>query len=177
MCSQRKVLDTGAQKEENVWCSKIRKDAHTTLGKGLYVGPHVYMHDRAAGTWCNGANQLANARSKRSDRPSALHLRHTKIPRTLRSRSVRISSLSASKKGLAANLSTKKDFSLAKRDFLVANGQMAADFSSPGKFEQFFWFFECQNPVDCLSLFLTFFPLLVAVPNSFSNRTQSWPLT
>ena len=87
-------------------------------------------------------NQLANARSKGSDRPSALHLGQTKLPRTLRSCSIRISSLSASKKGLVANLSakrqlsvaklsTKRDFSLAKRDFLVANGRMAADFSSP----------------------------------------------
>ena len=49
------MLDTGTQKEENVQCSKIRKDDHTTLRKGLPVGPqHDYMHDRAAGT-CNGA--------------------------------------------------------------------------------------------------------------------------
>ena len=58
------------------------------------------------------------------------------------------SALSTLKKSLVANLSakwqlsvaklsTKRIFSLAKRDFLVANGRMAADFSSPGKVVSF----------------------------------------
>ena len=53
------------------------------------------------------------------------------------------SALSALKKSLVANLSAKRQlsvaklsteriFSPAKRDFSVANGRMAADFSSPG---------------------------------------------
>ena len=52
--------------------------------------------------------------------------------------------LSALKNGLVANLSderqlavaklsTKRNFSLAKRDILVANGRMVADFSSPAQ--------------------------------------------
>ena len=58
------------------------------------------------------------------------------------------SALSAFKKGLVDNLSAKRQlsvaklctkwiFSLAKRDFLVANGRMAADFSSPALLSSF----------------------------------------
>ena len=47
-----------------------------------------------------------------------------------RSRSVRIGVVRL-EKSLVANLSAKRNVSLAKRDFLVANGRMAADFSSP----------------------------------------------
>ena len=60
-----------------------------------------------------------------------------------RSRSVRIGvvrfekslvdNLSGKRQLSVAKLSTKRIFSLAKRDFLVANGRMAADFSSPEK--------------------------------------------
>ena len=64
------------------------------------------------------------------------------MPRTLRDHVGSASALSALKKSLVAclsairqlsvaKLSAKWIFSLAKRDFLVANGRMAADFSSP----------------------------------------------
>ena len=73
-----------------------------------------------------------------------LHLGPTKTSAKdlARSRSVRIgvvrfekslvANLSAKRQLSVAKLSAKKIFSLAKRDFLVANGRMAADFSSPG---------------------------------------------
>ena len=65
-----------------------------------------------------------------------------RLPRTLCDHVRSASALSALKKSLVANLSAKRQlsvanlstnriFSLAKRDFLVANGRMAADFSSP----------------------------------------------
>ena len=42
-----------------------------------------------------------------------------------------VANLSAKRQLSVAKLSTKRIFSPAKRDFLVANGRMAADFSSP----------------------------------------------
>ena len=65
-----------------------------------------------------------------------------RLPRTLRDHVESASALSALKKSLVASLSAKPQlsvaklsakriFSLSKRDFLVANGRMAADFSSP----------------------------------------------
>ena len=70
--------------------------------------------------------------------------RQRRLPRTLRDHVRSASALSALKKSLVANLSTKQQlsvaklsakriFSLAKRDFSVANGRMAADFLSPEK--------------------------------------------
>ena len=43
-----------------------------------------------------------------------------------------VANLSAKRQLSVAKLSTKRIFSLAKWDFLVTNGRMAADFSSPG---------------------------------------------
>ena len=78
------------------------------------------------------------------ERPTPLHLEPTKTVTHLahaRSRSVRIgvvrfeknlvAILSAKRQLSVAKLSAKRIFSLAKRDFLVANGRMAADFSNP----------------------------------------------
>ena len=58
------------------------------------------------------------------------------LPRSVRTGVVRfekawVANLSAKRQLSVAKLSTKRIFSLAKRDFLVANGRMAADFSSP----------------------------------------------
>ena len=74
--------------------------------------------------------------------PSCILDRQRRLPRTLRDHVRSASALSALKKSLVANLSAKRQLSvaklsakriflLAKRDFLVANGRMAADFSSP----------------------------------------------
>ena len=90
-------------------------------------GGFTRKHDRRART----ANSLALDRQRR-------------LPKTLRDHVWSASALSALKKSLVANLSAKRQlsvaklaaekiFSLAKRDFLVANGRMAADFSSPVK--------------------------------------------
>ena len=68
--------------------------------------------------------------------------RQRRLSGTLRDHVRSASALSALKKSLVANLSAKRQlsvaklsakriFSHAKRDFLVANGRMAADFSSP----------------------------------------------
>ena len=78
------------------------------------------------------------------ERPTPLHLGPTKTSakELARSRSVRIGVVRFGKKVWpptcplngrlsVAKLSAKRIFSLAKRDFLVANGRMAADFSSP----------------------------------------------
>ena len=67
--------------------------------------------------------------------------RQRRLPKTWRDH-VRSASALSALKSLVANLSAKRQlsvaklsaeriFSLAKRDFLVANGRMAADFSSP----------------------------------------------
>ena len=87
----------------------------------------------------------SQTRSTGPERPSLLHLRRTtseRLQRTLYDHVRSASALSPFKKSLVANLSAKRQlsvaklpteriFSLAKRDFLVANGRMAADFSSP----------------------------------------------
>ena len=86
----------------------------------------------------------SQTRSTGPERPTPLHLEPTKTATHLahaRSRSVRIgvvrfeknlaAILSAKRQLSVAKLSAKRIFSLAKRDFLVANGRMAADFSSP----------------------------------------------
>ena len=95
------------------------------------------------GTKTPGLDLLANAIDG-PERPTPLHLKPTKTATHLahaRSRSVRIgvvrfekylvAILSAKRQLSVAKLSAKRIFSLAKRDFLVANGRMAADFSSP----------------------------------------------
>ena len=67
------------------------------------------------------------------ERPTPLHLGPTKTSAKdlLRDHVRSTSVLSALQNSLVANLSAKRQLSLAKRDFLVANGRMAADFSSP----------------------------------------------
>ena len=89
--------------------------------------------------------QHSQTKSTGRERPATpFHRDRQGLPRTLRDHVRSSSALSAFKKRLAANLSaklqlsvaklsTKGIFSLAKRDFLVANGRMAADFSSPGQ--------------------------------------------
>ena len=89
----------------------------------------------------------SQTRSARSERPAPLHLGPTKTATHLaRSRSVRIgvvrlekslvANLSAKRLLSVAKLSAKRNVSLAKRDFLVAKGRMAADFSSPEGLEK-----------------------------------------
>ena len=86
----------------------------------------------------------SQTRSTGPERPTPLHLEPTTLKTAThlaRSRSVRIgvvrfekilvAILSAKRQHSVAKLSAKRIFSLAKRDFLVANGRMAADFSSP----------------------------------------------
>ena len=87
--------------------------------------------------------QHSQTKSTGREQPATpFHRDRQGLPRTLRDHVRSSSALSAFKKRLVANLSaklqlsvaklsTKGIFSLAKRDFLVANGRMAADFSSP----------------------------------------------
>ena len=87
------------------------------------------------------ANTIGGVRAANS---LACILDQQRPPRTLRDHVQSASALSALKKSLVTNLSAKRQHSvaklsakrnvlLAKRDFLVANGRMAADFSSPEK--------------------------------------------
>ena len=63
--------------------------------------------------------------------------RQRRLPRTLRNhvrsalKKSLVANLSAKQQLSVAKLSAKRIFTLDKRDFLVANGRMAADFSSP----------------------------------------------
>ena len=87
-------------------------------------------------------SQTRSTRSERPTRTIPCIWDQQRQPRTLRDHVQSASALSALKKSLVANLSAKRQLSvdklsakrnvpLAKRDFLVANGRMAADFSSP----------------------------------------------
>ena len=76
-----------------------------------------------------------------------------------------VANLSAKRQRSVANLSTKRIFSLAKWDFLVANGRMAADFSSPvyckpalrlllhvSRYPDI-WIYGCQRSGDLRSIY------------------------
>ena len=99
------------------------------------------------GTYRPRAWVYSQTRSTGPERPTPLRLDNEATTlktatQLARSRSVRIgvvrfeknlvAILSAKRQLSVAKLSAKRIYSLAKRDFLVANGRMAADFSSPG---------------------------------------------
>ena len=89
-------------------------------------GGFTRKHDRRART----ANSLASWTDRDvCQRPCAITFgRHRRCPLWKKSL---VDNLSAKRQLSVAKLSAKRIFSLAKRDFLVANGRMAADFSSP----------------------------------------------
>ena len=119
------------------------------------------------------------------ERPTPLHLGPTKtrLPRTLRDHVRSASALSALKNSLVANLSAKwqlsvaklsakRIFSLAKRDFLVANGRMAADFSSPENSGPKFKFRLLRSLVKLIT-FQNFKPKRVNKSEMLQNFSQT----
>ena len=134
----------------SVLCLKMRKDARTALRRGPNLGPqddnmdvllvdllaHVIVHlgksTRKRDRW-GPIGQVACVscvKDKQSCHTLCDHVRSGII--VVRFQKGLVANLSAERQLSVAKLSTKRIFSLAKCDFLVANGRMAADFSSPG---------------------------------------------
>ena len=127
-------METNVPRKLTVTARTIFSPPHKTqiVSEGESQGRHLDT----------GVDLLANTIDG-PERPTPLHLGPTKTSAKdlARSRSVCIGvvrfekslvdNLSAKRQLSVAKLSAKRIFSLAKQDFLVANGRMAADFSSP----------------------------------------------
>ena len=130
--------DMYSQNAYDIFSAPLSSDGleRKSSGKALRPRGWIYMYSQTRSTGPNGHPSWTD---KDNHAPCAITFgTHRRCPLWKKSL---VANLSAKRQLSVAKLSTKTNFSLAKRDFLVANGRMAADFSSPVSRIGFFFHF------------------------------------